>query len=529
MEAKNYSNLKPEFVSNMEYYSSTDNDFYVLKDEKTILGINKNNTRTIIREDITDHSKPIFTYKETKSNIYTLSLNEEADSLVVGEENKLEGRVIQYELKSGKLVKDYGPVGIGSVISSKNYQNFFIFGGYKSSKIQIIDSIRKVVLQEPFETAIKIIDSLDFCILNPNAPDEQNVLAVAGRQSDYSAGKTDIFDITELIKDSKRRFYESYLFLERENQMLREQIEDLNQRLEKQESEQNYEKKLRDIKRRMEEQAFDHLKQIESKDEDIKNVYDHLTAKLKKQRESFFKGNNELKIKNMSLEKANKILIDKLKKMKDEQIIIENKQINNYNLTASIDFQPKADNLAKSMRSFKKTDLIERESIENKGDQIENCEGEGPKTMKQLNKNENLYLSEEVIESKTVFSMNDFENIEDEESDSKMDSEEQEPEKADEGSAEADVEPIKEEVDGSHFEKANENGADLEEVDANDTETKEVDANGIDTEEAENSEIRGGQGDEDDNENCNSEIYTLMNINMSCMKWYFFSFFNPQS
>ena len=96
------------------------------------------------------------------------------------------------------MVHDYGDLGIGSVLSSARLGNLCFFGGWKSLSFAVVDTLTQQVVQTPVKTAVYAIDSLAVSIVDPNTPDAKAVLAVAGRTIDYSADRTDMFDVTQL-------------------------------------------------------------------------------------------------------------------------------------------------------------------------------------------------------------------------------------------------------------------------------------------------------------------------------------------
>jgi hypothetical protein len=74
--------------------------------------------------------------------------------------------------------------------------NLVIFGGYRKSLLRVIDSEKMMVIGDAYGTAIGGIVSLSIC----ERPD-QVVLSVNGQNPSYSFGKSDILDITGLVKN----------------------------------------------------------------------------------------------------------------------------------------------------------------------------------------------------------------------------------------------------------------------------------------------------------------------------------------
>ena len=116
----------------------------------------------------------------------------------------LNGKVIEYNEDANgnwKMEKDYGDLGIGSVISNDFLGHIAVFGGRlkknkKMFNMRFIDMKNKVLIGLPFETAIGDINSFSLGVISEN----QIVLALSGINCNYSHKKTDLFDVTDLFK-----------------------------------------------------------------------------------------------------------------------------------------------------------------------------------------------------------------------------------------------------------------------------------------------------------------------------------------
>lgn len=196
VNAQNSTVVVPDAVSQLEYRCRKDSSFDVLSDEATVVGVQLSNDKAVAKEHITIKSRPVVTYSAGRSKVYTLAVDQHANLLLAGESKD---RVVQYRLDTGDVTHDYGSLGIGAVLSSARLGKLYFFGGWKSSSFAVIDTLTQQVVQSPVTTAVHAINSLAVWTANPNTLDAKAILAVAGRSIDYSADRTDMFDVTQLV------------------------------------------------------------------------------------------------------------------------------------------------------------------------------------------------------------------------------------------------------------------------------------------------------------------------------------------
>ena len=152
----------------------------------------------IIKEKINEICTPIVAYTANNGDVYAVAVNEPNNVLFAGGENFYRGQIVQYELSTGKVLKNYDQVGIGSIWSSTVIGNMWIFAGYKSSKFVVIDSVTKQVFHKPVTTAIDSIYYMTIGKVKHNRHDSKLLLFIVGDDPDFSESKTDVFDITRL-------------------------------------------------------------------------------------------------------------------------------------------------------------------------------------------------------------------------------------------------------------------------------------------------------------------------------------------
>ena len=139
--------LVPDCTTQMDYFVLSDSSFCVLSDQSTVIGVDKANRNTIIKHSITDLSEQTVIYIANMGGVFTLAVDERQNVLYAGGSNYYsDGQVVQYDLSSGQVVKDFGPVGIRIIWSSLNVNNLWFFGAHGSSRFVVIDSVSRQVL-----------------------------------------------------------------------------------------------------------------------------------------------------------------------------------------------------------------------------------------------------------------------------------------------------------------------------------------------------------------------------------------------
>ena len=199
LDAPHNAVVAPGAVSKLEYFCTRDSSFCVLSDEATVAGVQLRNDKAVAKEHITDKSRQVVTYGAGRSPVLTVAVDQCANALLAGESDNNNGRVVQYRLDTGDVARDYGSLGIGTVLSSARVGNLCFFWGIDSSSFVVVDTTTQKIVQSPVKTAIGKIESITVCTASPSTPDAKAVLAVAGQSIDYSTGHSDMFDFTELV------------------------------------------------------------------------------------------------------------------------------------------------------------------------------------------------------------------------------------------------------------------------------------------------------------------------------------------
>ena len=129
--------------------------------------------------------------------IYTILINEENLSLLVGgSDGRLLQKSFNFQGNLGKILKDYGDLGIGRIYSSCLLGNIAVFGGY-NYKLAFINTQKREFMGYSFDLAPEYIYSIELCWVQ-NKPQPKALLTVSGENYDYN-GKTDVLDVTHLF------------------------------------------------------------------------------------------------------------------------------------------------------------------------------------------------------------------------------------------------------------------------------------------------------------------------------------------
>lgn len=188
----------PKSASQCKYYSYSDSNFAILKDEHTILGVQtKVGSKVIIRESLLDPYLGHMSYSGNTHWTNTLYVDEDKDLLLSGNEH---GKLLQFNLTNGKLVKNYGNLGVGYVVYYAKIGNLIFFGGWNSHfRLVLIDQRR--TFGEPFKTSIRYHLSMNLCIIPAQIPSKKPIiyLTSSGQNCVYTKDLSDVWEVTDLI------------------------------------------------------------------------------------------------------------------------------------------------------------------------------------------------------------------------------------------------------------------------------------------------------------------------------------------
>ena len=129
-------------------------------------------------------------------------LDEENSTLLIG--NKRGGLLqlsFDFQGNFGKILKDYGDLGIGGILSSYLLGNIAVFGG-RNRKLAFINTQKREFLGYSFDLAPQYIESIELCWIHKQTLPKA-LLTVSGEDYNYNE-KTDVLDVTLLFPKHMR-------------------------------------------------------------------------------------------------------------------------------------------------------------------------------------------------------------------------------------------------------------------------------------------------------------------------------------
>ena len=200
--------IKIRHQSKKRFKVLSQSQFVVLPDGKTLVGADGLDSKKLVMDDITKgNPSKIGTHK---GGIITLLFDSMTETLFVGD---ISGHVKQYKrsqksnffglLKDSDsfiLLKDYGYVGVGRVLSSAQVSRLAIFGGNKNSLAAIDISKQQLctgVIKSPFMST----NSLEVC----RGADSNVYLSIGGSDPNYFSNVSDYLDVTQVYNGSEKK------------------------------------------------------------------------------------------------------------------------------------------------------------------------------------------------------------------------------------------------------------------------------------------------------------------------------------
>ena len=175
---------------------SYENNFLVLPDAKTVVGVNASDRKKLMIEDITlRNPRQIGTHGVLTQTVLFDSLTQ---SLLVGD---FDGDVKQYKKvnQSFTMVKDYGNVCVGRILSSTQVGRFVIFGG-NSNSLVAIDILDQKVCAELLVSPFGLTYSLQVC----EGVGSNVYLSLGCSCPKYSSDASDFLDVTLFYNRHKK-------------------------------------------------------------------------------------------------------------------------------------------------------------------------------------------------------------------------------------------------------------------------------------------------------------------------------------
>lgn len=194
MKIESEDEVKLQNQSKNKFFSFYEKSFIVLPNGRNIVGVNGENERTLIIEDIILNKTT--TFGELEGVIYTLLYDKTTETLFAGDYS---GHIKQYKKSNNTdtftLVKDYRNVAIGAVYSSALVGGFAFFGG-KNHTLIAINILERRLCKGKIKGAFDRTHSLQVCHSHSN----KFYLSLGGSDPKYLSTNSDLLDVTEVYK-----------------------------------------------------------------------------------------------------------------------------------------------------------------------------------------------------------------------------------------------------------------------------------------------------------------------------------------
>ena len=187
--------LYPSRFSTLSFTCMTGNNFQMIDNSNTIIGVGmKNLKKCIIKESILDeHKYPSSILISHNEAITSFATSENLNKILVGD---LSGVLTEHNLNTGQKTKSFLNLGIGPINVISLHKNLCFLGSHKNSKFGVIDLRQKTYFGDIIETSCESIASICIYKLGSSSyacESEKILLIVSGFFCDYSNNKSDVF------------------------------------------------------------------------------------------------------------------------------------------------------------------------------------------------------------------------------------------------------------------------------------------------------------------------------------------------
>ena len=197
MNADDDSLIVPQNISFEKYHCFYENSFQVLSNEQTLVSVKDSNKSTILLEDI-ESDDPDYMPVSLTSNSSVVNViikSEELKAIWAGDS---QGHLVQYDLTSGELVKDFGNLQIGKILSGTILGSIAVFGGCHF--LRVVSAKKREVLGVPLKSTIAEICSLHFCLVNDDSLENDLILlSISGFINSANTKISEIINLTQLM------------------------------------------------------------------------------------------------------------------------------------------------------------------------------------------------------------------------------------------------------------------------------------------------------------------------------------------
>lgn len=202
--------VMPAHKSKHRYVVGYNNNFAILPDGKTVVGVNSADLRYLQAENITSEQPNCKAFNTKHLRITTVLFNRQQKVLLAGD---IKGHIIAFKKPSKKLAwkkqkLNFGPASQRLVhftrLDSAEILDYDQIGSLcvlAGKSLVLIDmAANKVFRKRGRDLAIGDIKSVQICRRG-----DKLVLAVCGSSPDYSEGRSNFFDISRIVSETNIR------------------------------------------------------------------------------------------------------------------------------------------------------------------------------------------------------------------------------------------------------------------------------------------------------------------------------------
>ena len=207
VEAPDGSVVPLDLVNERVSFIVHNTSFAVLADQQTVLTLEENDdgsAKNLVRQNLRDKTVSVLASLDDDWFPETLLPDEKRDTLLVTGmfDKQHKSRMELRELSSGHLLKVFAFPDVFIVVEALRVHDL-VFLGCSDNILKVLDAVRSEIVYDSVKTAIGVDVTMDLCrVVDPQSADAKFVLALGGSMPDYSQGKTDLFDVTQLVRPS---------------------------------------------------------------------------------------------------------------------------------------------------------------------------------------------------------------------------------------------------------------------------------------------------------------------------------------
>ena len=199
VDSEHLQKLSPEKSSQCEYYYYKNANFSVFEDQSTTFGVTLHDTSVVFKENLDDASIPIAPYNLGLSFIYVLTLNEPDNTFLAGGKGPSLGKIVQHDLSTGRLLREFKVIGCECFYSMTKFANLCLLGK-RVNEFVVVDSAERTIVHKSARVAVENIDDLTLGLADVRGTGGRVLLFPAGRKRDYNQNRSDVFDVTTLVR-----------------------------------------------------------------------------------------------------------------------------------------------------------------------------------------------------------------------------------------------------------------------------------------------------------------------------------------